>query len=108
MKSATNILIGITVMLTGCSHAQNSPSKTTQSNNTTEYNSTNQFIMQDSAKWNKLTPEEESVIVYKGTEAPNKGVYTDNHDEGRYFCRRCNAALQPPTYRDDSEFAYSM
>jgi len=99
MKSATNILIGIAVMLTGCSQAQNS-SNTTQVTNTTEYTSTNLFIMQDSTNWNKLTPEEESVIVRKGTEAPNKGVYTNNHDDGRYFCRRCNAAL----FESDSKF----
>jgi methionine-R-sulfoxide reductase len=49
---------------------------------------------------NKLTPEEERVIVYKGTELPYSGEYNDFFVEGTYLCRRCNTAL----YTSDSKF----
>ncbi|MFM2095696.1 MAG: hypothetical protein RIS70_2820 [Planctomycetota bacterium] len=44
-------------------------------------------------KYNKLTPEEERVILRKGTERPFVGEYTDLKDEGTFVCRRCNAPL---------------
>lgn len=43
--------------------------------------------------WNELTPEEERVIVHKGTEWPFKGEYTNNKKPGTYVCRRCDAPL---------------
>src|SRR3989338_4738905 len=49
---------------------------------------------------NKLTPEEERVIVHKGTEMPFSGEYEDHWEKGLYVCRRCNALL----YRSDSKF----
>jgi peptide-methionine (R)-S-oxide reductase len=42
---------------------------------------------------NKLTPQEEQVIVHKGTERPFTGEYDDFWQEGTYVCRRCNAPL---------------
>jgi len=44
-------------------------------------------------KLNPLTPEEERVIVQKGTEAPFTGEYDDFFVEGTYVCRRCNTPL---------------
>ncbi|PIR94207.1 peptide-methionine (R)-S-oxide reductase [Candidatus Falkowbacteria bacterium CG10_big_fil_rev_8_21_14_0_10_39_11] len=44
-------------------------------------------------KYNNLTPEEENVIVHKGTETPFSGEYNENFRLGTYFCRRCNAKL---------------
>ena len=44
-------------------------------------------------KLKKLTPEEESVIVHKGTEMPFSGEYEKNFDEGTYVCKRCGAPL---------------
>ena len=49
---------------------------------------------------NKLTKEEERVIVHKGTERPFTGEYDDFCEKGTYVCRRCNA----PLYRSDSKF----
>ncbi|NBS68842.1 methionine sulfoxide reductase, partial [bacterium] len=40
-----------------------------------------------------LTPEEERVIVQKGTEMPFSGEYNDFYKEGIYVCRRCGAKL---------------
>ncbi len=44
-------------------------------------------------KLNPLNPEEEAVIVYKGTEAPYLGKFTDHKEEGTYVCKRCSAPL---------------
>lgn len=42
---------------------------------------------------NKLTPEEENIIVNKGTEAPFSGEYNDFFKEGVYVCKRCGNPL---------------
>lgn len=42
---------------------------------------------------NKLTPEEEKVIIHKGTEAPFTGEYDTTFREGTYVCRQCNTPL---------------
>ena len=44
-------------------------------------------------EYNKLTREEEQVILHKGTERPYTGEYTDSKQPGTYVCRRCNAPL---------------
>ena len=49
---------------------------------------------------NPLTPEEERIIVHKGTEAPFSGAYEDFWKEGMYTCRRCGVAL----YRSRDKF----
>lgn len=51
-------------------------------------------------EWNKLTKEEEDVIVRKGTEYPGTGKYDKFSEKGIYACKRCNAAL----YKSDSKF----
>ena len=51
-------------------------------------------------KKNKLAPEEEKVIVQKGTEDPYSGKYHDTFEAGKYLCRWCDAEL----YRSDSKF----
>jgi len=42
---------------------------------------------------NKLTHQEERIIVHKGTEAPFSGEYEHFYQDGTYICRRCNAPL---------------
>jgi peptide methionine sulfoxide reductase msrA/msrB len=51
-------------------------------------------------KMNKLTPEEEEVIVHKGTERPFSGEHERNFRPGTYVCRRCEA----PLYRSEDKF----
>lgn len=50
--------------------------------------------------YNPLSPEEEQIIVRKGTEYPGTGELLDNEADGTYICRRCNAAL----YRSKDKF----
>lgn len=42
---------------------------------------------------NKLTPQEEEIIVGKGTESPFSGEYDDFYEDGVFICKRCNAPL---------------
>jgi methionine-R-sulfoxide reductase len=51
-------------------------------------------------KLNKLTPEEESVIVKRVTEAPFSGEYDSTFENGMYVCRRCDS----PLYRSKDKF----
>ncbi len=44
-------------------------------------------------EYNKLTPEEEEVIIHKWTEAPFSGKYNDFHENGVFVCKRCGAQL---------------
>ena len=47
-----------------------------------------------------LTPEEEYVILRKGTERPFTGEYDDFYERGNYHCRQCDALL----YRSVDKF----
>jgi methionine-R-sulfoxide reductase len=49
---------------------------------------------------NKLSKEEERVIVQKGTEYPFTGEYDNFFKEGTYVCKRCES----PLYKSDSKF----
>ncbi|MEM1092291.1 MAG: methionine-R-sulfoxide reductase [Pseudomonadota bacterium] len=49
--------------------------------------------MTEDPKHNSLTPEEERIIVHKGTEAPFTGEYDNHFEAGTYICRRCDAPL---------------
>lgn len=51
-------------------------------------------------KFNPLTPEEERVIINKGTEVPYTGEYLNNEETGTYICKRC----ETPLYRSTDKF----
>ena len=57
-------------------------------------------ITMDTNNYNKLTAEEEYVIVHKGTERPFTGKLLENKEQGTYICRRCDA----PLYRSEDKF----
>lgn len=52
---------------------------------------------------NKLTPEEERVIIHKGTEMPFTGEYVNNKAQGTYVCKQCGT----PLYRSADKFESS-
>lgn len=60
----------------------------------------NAEIKKNNMQWNKLTKEEEDVIVRKGTEYPGTGQLLNNKEKGTYTCKRCDAAL----YRSETKF----
>ena len=51
-------------------------------------------------KLNPLTPEEQRVILHKGTEMPFSGEYDAHFEGGSYVCRQCEA----PLYRSEDKF----
>jgi len=81
----TALIILISVFLQSCSNAQ----KTSE----------NKILMKQ-LNFNQLTPEEERVIVNKGTERPFTGKYENFYEKGIYACKRCNA----PLYKSDDKF----
>lgn len=50
--------------------------------------------------FNKLTKEEERVILHKGTERAFSGKYYNFKGKGVYVCKQCNA----PLYKSDDKF----
>lgn len=58
--------------------------------------------MKPDLKMNRLTPEEERVIVRRGTEPPFSGEYDSLFEEGTYVCRRCNTALYTSARKFDA------
>lgn len=51
-------------------------------------------------EFRRLTPEEERVILRKGTERPFSGEYEQHFEKGTYVCKRCGSAL----YKSESKF----
>ena len=49
---------------------------------------------------NKLSPEEEAVIVHKDTEPPFSGQYDSFFKDGTYVCKRC----MNPLYSFEAKF----
>lgn len=79
------IIIGLSAfVLNGCSQGNKSANQQTQ----------------QKMEFKKLTPEEEYVIVNKGTERPYTGKYDKFWEKGTYVCKRCGA----PLYRSEDKF----
>jgi peptide methionine sulfoxide reductase msrA/msrB len=57
-------------------------------------------LYREQAMYRQLTPEEERVIVHKGTERPFTGKYEKHFEKGVYTCRRCGAEL----FESDAKF----
>jgi len=57
----------------------------------------------DEKSYNKLSPEEERVIIHKGTEPPFSGKYNDFFAKGTYQCKQCSA----PLYSSNDKFESS-
>ncbi len=51
-------------------------------------------------KYNKLTKEEESVILNKGTERPYTGKFYKHTESGTYNCKQCDV----PLYKSEDKF----
>lgn len=86
------MLILLLSLAFACGHASVPQTKQTTSSN--------ERTMNDTTKYNKLTPEEEYIIVHKGTEMPFTGELLHNKTEGTYICKRCDA----PLYRSADKF----
>ena len=56
----------------------------------------------EAKNWRTLTPEEERVIVRKGTEYPFTGQYNKWEEKGTFVCRRCEAPLYSSSDKFDS------
>lgn len=59
-------------------------------------------VKKTAAEWNVLTPQEERIIVNKGTEYPGTGELLNNKEAGTYICRRCDAPLYKSADKFDS------
>ena len=63
------------------------------------FNGKKENLMTD-IKLNDLTPEEERIIIHKGTEMAFSGKYDEFYEKGIYTCRQCNA----PLYKSEDKF----
>lgn len=60
------------------------------------------YSQKDTMQFNKLTQDEERVIIHKGTERAWTGELLDNKEEGVYTCKRCDAILYKSGDKFDS------
>lgn len=85
----TLVLMGLFIAVSFAACAQKQEKENTATTKTTK-----------KMEWNKLTKEEEDIIVRKGTEYPGTGKYDKFFEKGTYVCKRCDA----PLYTSDSKF----
>lgn len=86
MKKLLNILLAAQFLSTASCQSQTSPKNTSTK-----------------MGYNKLTPDEQYVILNKGTDRPFTGEYYKKKDEGIYICRQCNAPLYTSKDKFESE-----
>jgi peptide-methionine (R)-S-oxide reductase len=105
-KSCGRIAIAVLPLccaLSGCgsvNSAPSAPSHSEQSAGEIAMARVTDSAAEAGPEYNRLTREEERVILHKGTEFPGTGEYENLMDPGTYVCRRCNA----PLYRSDDKF----
>ncbi len=88
------VLITIPLLsLKGCAWKENA-------GHTAEPPATATVQKENNMHYNDLTPEEERVIVHKGTERPFTGKFYLNKEKGTYLCRRCDT----PLFRSNDKF----
>lgn len=98
MKMRLLIPALVLITLNGC--AQDSM-KTSKQKETPMTTGTQKPVADGKAiPYNELTPQEERVIINKGTEYPFTGEYEEHYEKGTYVCRRCNA----PLYKSEDKF----
>jgi len=56
--------------------------------------------MKNKEEWNALNPEEQRVILNKGTEYPFTGEYNSFYETGTFVCQQCES----PLYRSETKF----
>lgn len=93
MKLLTRLLSAFMIFsLTGC-QAQTQVKETKK-----EITQNNKKVDKDN--YRKLTPEEEKVIINKGTEYPFTGEYNEFKDTGIFHCKQCHT----PLFNSNSKF----
>jgi peptide-methionine (R)-S-oxide reductase len=60
------------------------------------------MYMLEKENWNKLTEDEQRVILRKGTEMPFSGEYNSVKEQGLFVCRQCESPLYSSTDKFDS------
>jgi peptide-methionine (R)-S-oxide reductase len=81
------VMVGLCWTTLACT--QNSSKKETKMDTT-----------ENQGEYNALTPEEERVIVHKGTERAFTGKFYKHKEPGIYICKHCNA----PLYKSKDKF----
>lgn len=99
VASAILLVAGISV----CSFAFDPPKESEPAASTTKSSKANALSkskkMSDEPIYNKLTPQEQRVLLNKDTDRPGNGGYTKNKADGIYICKRCNAPLYNSTHK---------
>jgi peptide methionine sulfoxide reductase msrA/msrB len=90
--TAAAFLLPLFLLFCGCAGNKGLSSLSEESRSTVQQESSMHF--------NELTPDEDRVIVHKGTERPFTGKYYLNKEKGTYLCRRCDA----PLFRSTDKF----
>lgn len=70
------------------------------SNACSQNSNTNVNLNNDTMHYNNLTPDEQKVIINKGTERSFTGKYYTFDGDGTYLCKQCNA----PLYKSNDKF----
>lgn len=60
------------------------------------------YSQKDTMQFNRLSQEEERVIIHKGTERAWTGKLLENKEKGVYTCKRCDAILYKSGDKFDS------